>query len=201
MSWEGCRPEPILLLLIFRQLQIPSSPFCNKITGFTHHGLQFFFLILKHFSFQKKKGFVGHLGPLPGFFQTQVWPQSFMSGFGGVIQTFILHSRTAPGRNFRLKSSASLGLLSFRVWYILSRNVLSFRRGTSGASKPLAAGLEGFFVESWWWKPAKSDGWNQHLHLLFQQCHFQVRSTLGGKNVVKELPVEHRFDHALQPGL
>ena len=34
-----------------------------------------FFLILKHFSFQKKKGFVGHLGPLPGFFQTQVWPQ------------------------------------------------------------------------------------------------------------------------------
>ena len=75
MSSEGCRPQPILLLLIFRQLQIPSSPFCNKITGFTHHGLQFFFLILKHFSFQKKKGFVGHLGPLPGFFQTRVWPQ------------------------------------------------------------------------------------------------------------------------------
>ena len=134
-----------------------------------------FFLILKHFSFQKRRVFSTFRSP-PGFLPNP--------GLAPVIYVHLvvsktdLHSRTAPGRNFRLKSSASLGLLSFRVWYILSRNVLSFRRGTSGASKPLQ-GWRGLLRELVV-NTCKIDGWNQHLHLLFQQCHFQVRSTLGG---------------------
>lgn len=161
-------------------VQIPSSPFCNKITGFTHHGLQFFFLILKHFSFQKKKGFVGHLGPLPGFFQTQVWPQSFMSTSGGVVQTFTFIPE-------RLQVETS----DWSPPHLWGYSPLEFGTSCLGMSclsdvapvahqSPWQQGWRGFLSRVGGENSAKSDGWNQHLHLLFQQCHFQVRSTLGG---------------------
>lgn len=82
MSWEGCRPQPILLILLkqFSQLQIPSSPFCNRIIGFTHHGLQFLdFFSWSTLAKPKKVTFFGHLGPLPGL---------VFSGFGPSLSTW-----------------------------------------------------------------------------------------------------------------